>query len=133
VDILLSGVGAGAGALASERVDVPLPRCWAAGWLPGAGSTLHNSINITTDDVPLLTLSSLEGLWLGAWLPRLLYKGEDVNQRNQVGGLVAAGLGVHNRHPGQSLGEARRQPGCVTGTTSAIGAALSGGSVLLAD
>ena len=135
VDILLSGVGAGAGALASERVDVPLASMLGGG-LAGLvlGSTLHNSINITTDDVPLLTLSSLEGLWLGAWLPRLLYKGEDVNQRNQVGGLVAGGLGGFTI---ATLASHWVRPdgnqAAVTGTTSAIGAALSGGSVLLAD
>jgi hypothetical protein len=135
MDFLLTGAAAGAGALASERADVRVASMLGGG-LAGLvlGSALHNSINMTTEDVPLLTLSSLEGLWLGAWLPRVLYKGEDVNQRNQVGGLVAGGVGGFAIATLASHWvEPDGNEAVVAGTTSALGAALAGGSVLLAD
>ena len=135
MDALWTGAGAGAGALASDRVDVPVAAMLGGG-LAGLvlGSALHNSIDITTENVPLLTLSSMEGLWLGGWLPRVLYKGEDINQRDQVGGLVAGGVGSFAI---AALASHWVRPdgnqAAVVGTTSAMGAALAGGSVLLAD
>ena len=135
MDVLLTGAAAGAGAMVSDRDDARVAGALGGG-LAGLvlGATLHNNIDISSQDVPLLTLSSLEGLWLGAWLPRVLYRSEDVNQRNQIGGVVAGGLGSFAI---ATLASHWVKPDgndvAVAGTTSAVGAALAGGSVLLAE
>jgi hypothetical protein len=135
MDALWTGAAAGAGALASDRSDVRVAAMLVGG-LTGLvlGSSLHNSINMTAEDAPLLTLSSMEGLWLGAWLPHVLFKNTEVNERNQIGGLVAGGAGSFAlatlASPWVKLDG---NEAAVVGTSSAIGAALAGGSVLLAD
>jgi hypothetical protein len=135
MDALWTGAAAGAGALASDRSDVRVAAALGGG-LAGLvlGSSLHNSITMTTEDAPLLALSTMEGLWLGAWLPRVLYKNAEVNQRNQIGGLVAGGAGSFAlatlASPWVKIDGSQA---AVVGTTSAVGAALAGGSVLLAD
>jgi hypothetical protein len=135
MDALWTGAGAGAGALVSDRGDVRVASMLGGG-VAGLvlGSALHSSITLSTEDVPLLTLASMEGLWLGAWLPRVLYRGEEVNQRNQIGGLVAGGAGSFALATLASHWvKIDGNEAAVVGTTSAIGAALAGGSVLLAD
>ncbi len=135
MDVMLAGAGAGAGALASPRYDAPVIGMLGGG-LAGLvlGGALHSQIDVRREDAPWLALASLEGLWLGAWLPHVLYRGEDVNQRREIGGLVLGGLGgaafATLTSPWVKL---TGNQAALVGTGTAIGAALAGGSVLLAE
>jgi hypothetical protein len=135
MNVMLAGAGAGAGALASPRYDAPVIGMLGGGLAGLAlGGALHNQIDLSSEDAPWLVLAPLEGLWLGAWLPHVLYRSGDVDQRRQFGGLVAGGLG------GAALAtltsrwiKPTGEEAAVVGAGTAIGAALAGGSVLLAD
>jgi hypothetical protein len=134
LDVLLTGAGAGTGALISQRHDASV---WGAlaGGTTGLvlGAALHRSIELDDRRIPLLRLTILEGLWLGGWLPFTLRDREQVTSRQLIGGLAAGGLG------GAALatlaGSAFQPDGQATATaalTSAIGASLAGGSALIA-
>ena len=135
MDLLLTGAGAGTGALISQRYDASV---WGAlaGGTTGLvlGSALHRSIELDDRRMPLLRLAIVEGLWFGGWLPFALRERAQVTSRQVIGGLAAGGLG------GAALatlaGSAFQPDGQATGTvalTSAIGASLAGGSALIAD
>jgi hypothetical protein len=135
MNVMLAGAGAGAGAMISPRYDAPVIGMLGGGLAGLAlGGALHDQIDISSDDTPWLVLAPLEGLWLGAWLPRALYRGEDMNQRLQIGGLVAGGLGgaAFATLTSRWIKPTGNEAG-VVGMSSAIGASLAGGSVLLAD
>ncbi len=135
LDLLLTGAGAGAGALASPRLDAPV---WGAlgGGAAGLllGGALHRSIEMDAGKHPLVALASVEGLWLGAWLPYLLRERERVTSRQVTGSLAAGGLGGAAL---ATLASPLLQPDGHTATTaafgSATGAALAGGAALIAD
>jgi hypothetical protein len=135
LNMIMAGAGAGAGAMLSDRFDAPL-----AGMLGGGlaglalGGVLHKSIDLSQENAPWLVLALLEGLWLGAWLPRAIYNSDQITQRRQIGGLIAGGLGatafatLTSRWIKPSSTEAG-----ILGGTSLLGAAIAGGSVLMAD
>ena len=134
LDVLFTGAGAGAGALASTRADAPV---WGllAGGTAGLllGGALHRSIDLD-GSAPLLTLASSEGLWLGAWLPYVLHAHDDVTSTEVGEGLAAGTLGA--------AGLATLATGVLHVTPagagysalgSAVGASLAGGTALLDD
>ncbi|HEX7598460.1 MAG TPA: hypothetical protein VF518_09605, partial [Polyangia bacterium] len=133
MNAVLAGAGAGVGAMLSDRFDAPV-----AGMLGGGlaglllGGTLHKRIDLSTEDAPWLTLASMQGLWLGAWLPRTIFSNDEMTLRKQVGGLVAGGLGgaglaTLTSHWVKPTGS----QATIMGGTSLLGAAMAGGSVLL--
>ena len=135
MNLLLTGAGAGAGALFSTRFDAPI---WglmgggATGLLLGAG--LHRSIDLGPEDRPLLVLSSIQGLWLGAWLPYALFDADEVSARQVIGGVAAGGLGGAAL---ATLASPLLHPGSRTvagmGVGSALGASMAGGAALIAN
>lgn len=134
MDAVLSGAGAGAGALTSRRADAPVWGMLGAG-MAGLvlGGGLHESIDLE-ESRGLVAFGALEGLWMGAWLPYLLRPSDQVRSSDHVAGLAAGGLGV----AGVSLlASAAGTPGAqrlgMAGVGSAMGASLAGGSVLLAE
>jgi hypothetical protein len=134
LDAVLTGAGAGAGALLSARFDAPV---WgilgggAAGLV--LGGALHDQIQLGGLDAPLLTTAAAEGIWLGAFLPYVLHDAADVTSRQRFGALAAAGLGSAALATLASpLVKLTPDEAGTIATTSAIGAALAGGSALLA-
>jgi hypothetical protein len=135
MDLLLTGAGAGGGALLSTRYDAPV---WgavgggAAGLLLGA--TLHRSIELDQRRRPLLALASIEGLWFGGWLPFVLREPGQVTSRQLMGGLAAGGLGGAAL---ATLAGSVIQPDAqaveTVAFTTAIGSSLAGGAALIAD
>src|SRR6185295_8075649 len=95
MDVVLSGAGAGIGALASRRADAPV---WGllAGGTAGllAGGALHTAIDLGSDDTPLLSLAASEGLWLGGWLPYLVRPSGSITPRDRQAAFAGAGLGA---------------------------------------
>jgi hypothetical protein len=133
LDGLLSGAGAGAGALASTRADAPVWGLLGAGTAGLVlGGALHDRIHLDAEDVPLVTLSGLEGVWYGAWLPHLLQP--RVTDRQQAGGLAAGALGASALAIAASpfVSVEAREAG-LTGLGSAIGASVAGGAALLSS
>jgi hypothetical protein len=135
MNVLLGGAGAGAGAMASARHDAV-----AGGLLAGGaaglllGGALHEHIEVSGDDTPLLTLAAVEGAWIGAWAPQLVLTSDDLQSRHVIGGLAAGGLGTLAvaalATDAAPLASDRASLG-VTG--SAVGAAIFGGGALLGD
>jgi hypothetical protein len=133
VGALWSAAGAGAGALVSTRDDAPvwgLLGAGTAGLL--AGGALHRSIEIDGDDAPLLTLAGAEGLWLGGWLPYLLYDASVVTGRERAGGLAAGALGgLGLAAVSSSALEMEPARAGFAGLGSGLGAAIGGGIALM--
>jgi hypothetical protein len=135
MDLVFTGAGAGAGALASRRSDAPV---W--GLLGGGtaglllGGALHRSIDLRERDVPFLSLAAGEGIWLGAWLPYMLHQRDDVDDRMRAGALAAAALGATG---GAALVSSRLDIDAAdagySALGSAIGASVAGGTALLAS
>jgi hypothetical protein len=133
LDAVWAGAGAGVGALASRRDDAPVWGLLGAGTAGLVlGGALHRSIEIDDADAPLLTLAGVEGLWLGAWLPNLVYDAPDVTGRERAGGIAAGALG--------GLGLAAVASGALeieparagyAGLGSGLGAAVGGGIALM--
>jgi hypothetical protein len=135
LDGLLSGAGAGVGALVTHRDDGPvfgLLGAGTAGLLLGGG--FHRSLDLGSDDAPLLALASLEGFWYGAWLPSLVRTPGTVSARDREGALAAGALGGAAAAVIASplVGLDGRQA-ALTGLGSALGASIAGGSALLSD
>jgi hypothetical protein len=135
LDLMLTGAGAGGGALISRRYDASV---WGAlaGGASGLvlGGALHRSIELDDRRQPLLRLSTLEGLWFGGWVPFVVRAREQVTARQVIGGLAAGGLGgaALAALAGSVVQPDGREAGTV-GLTTAIGASLAGGSALIAD
>lgn len=135
LNALLAGAGAGVGGLASDRHDAV-----AGGILAGGaaglllGATLHEHIDITSDDTPLLAVAGVEGAWLGAWVPQLFLPSESVEARHVWGGMAAGGLGTLAvatlATDGAPLSSSRAGLGMTGG---AVAAAIFGGGALLGD
>jgi hypothetical protein len=131
--ITAQGAGAGLGALVSERDDAPI---WglmgggAFGLL--AGGVLHDRISYDETSQPLLTAATIEGLWMGSWLPHAIH--DDPSDAQQVGGIGLGALGAFTL--GSIASSSWHPNGAQTGTAvlgSTFGAAISGGSALLAS
>jgi hypothetical protein len=133
VEALWTGAGAGAGALLSTKDNAPtwgMLTVGTAGLL--LGGALHDEIELTRKDAPLLTLATAEGLWFGGWLPSALRDQKDITDRQRMGALALGGFG--------SLGVATLasagldvEPGRAGfgGVGSAIGASIGGGLALM--
>jgi hypothetical protein len=133
LNALFAGAGAGAGLLAGTGDKAPvwsLLGAGTAGLL--AGGALHRSIELDAADAPLITLSTAEGLWLGAWLPYALHASDEVTGRQRLGGLMLGGMGA--------AGLSTLASGALTlapdtagygALGSAVGASLGGGLSLL--
>ncbi len=135
MDGIFSFAGAGMGALFSRRTDAPV---WglmgggAAGLVLGAAA--HRAIQIDEQNQPLLTLAPIQGAWLGAWLPHLLYANDEVDGRRQLGGVAAGAFGATAV---ATLASPFFKPdvreASMAGVGSAIGASIAGGVVLLSS
>jgi hypothetical protein len=135
VDALLTGAGAGAGALASPRDDAVAWGVLGAGTAGLVlGGALHRRIELDEDDVPLVSLAAIEGTWYGAWLPRLLLPPARLTDRQQAGGVFAGALGATAAAIVASpfVDVSARTAG-FAGLGSAIGASVSGGASLLSN
>ncbi|HXI59490.1 MAG TPA: hypothetical protein VNO55_25660, partial [Polyangia bacterium] len=136
MDALFSLAGAGGGLLASTRADAPAWGALTAGTLGlTLGGALHERIALDGGDAPLMSLAAVEGLWLGGWLPALLFTPEEINARRVGGGVLAGGatgLGLAILASGSGALDisVRRQGLTLAG--SAVGASLGGGLSLLA-
>ena len=135
MDMYLSAAGFGAGALISPRFDALGIGVMAGG---GAGLLLggafHRAIDVGPEDRPLHVVAALEGMWLGAWLPFALWEREQVSARQVAGGITAGMMGgLALARLASPLVQADSQTAAGVGMGSAIGAALAGGSVLLAN
>ncbi len=132
--VLFGGAGAGVGGLASRRADAPVWGMLGAG--TGGlllGGALHGSIDLR-DGAGLLTFGALEGLWVGGWLPYVLRPSSEVSSSERLAGLAAGGLGGAGLSLLASTVVAPRPASLgMAGAGSALGAALAGGSVLLAE
>ncbi|HVU49941.1 MAG TPA: hypothetical protein VHL80_04600 [Polyangia bacterium] len=132
-DALFTGAGAGAGLLASSSHEAPAWGLLAAGTagLVG-GAVFHRSFELDAADAPLVTLSTAEGLWLGAWLPFALHASDEVTGRQRAGGLLLGGFGGAGlsmaASGGLTLAPDRAGYGALG---SALGASLGGGLALL--
>ena len=133
LDALWAGAGAGTGALVSTRDDAPVWGLLGAGTAGLVlGGALHRSIDIDDADAPLLVLAGGEGLWLGAWLPNLIYDAPDVTGRERAGGLAAGalgGLGLATVASGAL--EIKPARAGIAGIGSGLGAAIGGGVALM--
>lgn len=135
MDGLVSGAGAGVGALISARDDAPV-----AGLLVGGaaglvvGGVLHDRIEWSGDHAALVTAGGLEGLWAGGLLPYVLRTGSDVTSRQRTSAFAAGGFG------GLGLGvlastvfsPSTAQVGFAA-LGSGVGAAIGGGIALVSD
>ena len=130
--VTAQGAGAGLGALVSERDDAPV---WglmgggAFGLL--AGGVLHDRISYDETSKPLLTAATIEGLWMGLWLPHAI--DDEPSDAQQVGGIGLGALGAFTL--GSIASSSWHPDGKQTGTAmlgSTLGAAVSGGGALLA-
>jgi len=134
MDLLFTGAGAGAGALASPRTDAS---AWGllAGGTAGLllGGALHRSIELD-GSAPLLTLSSGEGLWFGGWLPYLLHEPSDVTRVEVAEGLATGALGSAGLATLAS-GRLHISPAAAgySALGSAVGASIAGGTAMLDD
>lgn len=134
LDGMFTGAGAGVGALASRRADAPVWGMLGAGTAGLVlGGALHSSIDIERS-AGLLTFGTLEGLWLGAWLPYVLRPSSEVRGTDRLAGLAAGGLGGAGLSLLASpLGTPSGQRLGMAAVGSAVGASLAGGSVLIAE
>lgn len=135
LDALLGGSAAGLGMLVSDRFDAPVAGLLGGG-LAGLvlGGALHDQIDVHEEDAPLMILGPFEGAALGASLPFVLRAPSDVSAIKVGAGVAAGGLAggatalLLSRWAKPTTAEAT-----MMGATSLIGAALAGGSVLMAD
>jgi hypothetical protein len=89
---IFSAAGAGAGALASPRDDAPVWGMLGAGTAGLlAGATLHRSIAFDESTMPFLAFATLEGAWLGGWIPELT---DQPTSRQRTGALALGGFGA---------------------------------------
>jgi hypothetical protein len=130
---LFTGAGAGAGALVSTSDKAPV---W--GLLGGGtaglvlGGALHRSIELDDADTPLISLATVEGLWLGGWLPNALEPAGGVTSRERVGALALGGFGAAGLATLASGGlKIAPETGGYGALGSAVGASLGGGIALM--
>ena len=133
LDTLFTGAGLGAGLLSSNRDDAPVWGMLGAGALGlGLGGALHAHIESNEATMPLMTVGSLEGLWLGAMIPYALRNPEDITPRQHLGGLLLGGFGGLGASVlASTVFQPSTEGAALAGVSSALGGFMAGGIALI--
>ena len=133
MDVLFTGAGLGAGLLASKNDNTPIGSMLAAGTAGLLlGGATHKALDLSDADWPLMSLAITQGLFVGGWLPSALNPPGEVTTRQQIGGLLAGGLGAAGLATLASEKLKLSHTEAWMGATgSAIGASIAGGIGLM--